>query len=187
MSMKWTKDHTKMLVLTHKSTPAEEIGKILGVSVRTVQWTQAKPEFRQKLESMADKVAQKLLQETNTEVDSLSKARDELQKCALTMARKLKRLAKKGESKDRLQLDACKDILDRAGLKPVEVIETRERQYSPEEIQSALSAIKELEHLTLRLGKQDSKFVISDKTPKVPITDEGTKQTGPDRPAPLPT
>jgi hypothetical protein len=45
-------------------------------------------------------------------------------------------------------------------MKPVEVIETRGRQYTPEEIESSLKVMKEIQGIEEKLSTQGSGFLI---------------------------
>jgi len=197
--MKWTSRHTKILILTHKDTPTEEIASAVGMSVAGINSIRTKPLFNQKLEALYDKATSKVLEDTKEDLDHLVQAREALNKKATWAAKQVIKLAKKGTSKDRLKLDAARDILDRAGLKPKEVIETRSRDYSPEEINSALATMKELEHITKQLTQgSGSRFLLDTTKPTNLVTDspkqigvddtaEETKQTSQDRPSPLST
>src|ERR1035437_5162674 len=77
----------------------------------------------------------------------------------------------------RTSLAACKDILDRAGLKPIEVTETRERVYTTEEVEHAQKTLQETVDIIERLNGNTSPFVLSESSrgPLVSsVTDQGS-------------
>jgi len=88
-------------------------------------------------------------------------------------AEKIARLSRQGQNKDRIQFEASKEILYQVGCKPVEVIETRRRDYTPQEIESTLITVQEVEQITDRLSTGNNKFVLpklKDTTPEVSDT-----------------
>jgi len=87
-------------------------------------------------------------------------ARAIFEKNAVDAATKIVRISRTGKADARVQLDAAKEILYQIGLKPIEVIETRGREYTPEEIQSSLGVIKEVQAIEEKLSTQGSVFLV---------------------------
>lgn len=160
----WATHHTKILLMTHDGKPVGEIAKTLKLSTSAVSKIRASTYFIQKLAALNTKVIEKTV-ERKSEAIVTDKARQALNKAAYRAAIKLIKLAAKGEPTQRIQLDACKDILDRAGLKPVEIVETRERVYSPEEVAHAKGILLETQSIIERLSNQSSPFVLGDSSP----------------------
>lgn len=169
---KWTGKHNKVLSLTVNDTPTQEIAKITGISVSGVNFIQGTITFKEKLNQINKQATKQILAESKKELTGVHEAREILDREAVKAAKKLKKLMNSGTSKDRLQLDACRDILDRIGLKPIDVVETRERSYAPEEIASAFRTLKEIEKTTLRLSNTGSRFVMS--APQSPDTEKSS-------------
>jgi len=72
-------------------------------------------------------------------------------------------ICKNGNPNDKIRFEAAKEILYQSGLKPVDVVETRERLYTPEEIESAHDTAKEVEQIFERLTGNTSKYLVSDE------------------------
>jgi len=113
---------------------------------------------------------------------AIEKVQSVFEKEAVLAAEKICRLAKNGKGEDRIQLDACRDILDRSGCKPIQVIETRQRAYSPQEVESAKKTLSELEESIIRLERKDSIFVLKrtkiNETPQVDAIDTTNTKIG---------
>ena len=156
----WLPVHTKILILAQRSYKPKAVAEKLKIGQETVNAIYREPYFRERLNEITNKTLNNLI-DAESKSAIVDKARDTLRNAAMKAAWKVRRIMNKGTSADRIQLDAAKDILDRVGLKPKEVIETRERVYTPEEIGSALETLKEVERLTERLDNQMSPFVVS--------------------------
>jgi hypothetical protein len=91
-------------------------------------------------------------------------ARAIFEKSAVDAAAKIVNISKSGKPDSRVQLDAAKEILYQIGLKPVEVIETRGRDYTPEEIQSSLTVMKEVQAIEEKLSTLGSGFLVQSDT-----------------------
>jgi hypothetical protein len=91
---------------------------------------------------------------------AIDAARAIFEKNAVVAANKIAKIANRGKPEDRVQLDAAKEILYQIGLKPVEVIETRQREYTPQEIESAAKVTGEVESILDRLESKQSSFVL---------------------------
>ena len=101
------------------------------------------------------------LQHEDTTVGSaVEKARALLESKLLRAVDKIVYIMDKGKPEERLRYDAAKEILYQCGMKPVEVIETRGREYTPEEINSSLVVIKEVQAIEEKLSTLGSGFLI---------------------------
>ena len=136
-----------------------EIAKEAGLSPRTVCRLKTDPEFISRQEKMEKAV-----------VEDIKKILTHHGKRA---AEKIAKLAGSGKPEQRIQLDAAKEILHQLGVKPIEVIETRQREYSAEELVSAAKVAKELEDLLGRLSTTPSPFLVKREqasSPLLPVT-----------------
>jgi len=85
------------------------------------------------------------------------------EKSAVDAASRIVNIAKTGKPEHRVQLDASKEVLYQLGIKPVEVIETRGREYTPEEIASSLNTVKEIQAIEEKLSTHGSGFLVTHK------------------------
>lgn len=160
---RWRPIHTRILIDYVQRGPAPNLGELSKKFKLTKQYISIvinSPYFIQRAKEMALKVEAKI-PEAMAKRASIDKAREVLVRAAYRCAIKVRVLSKNGTSKDRLQFDACRDILDRAGLKPKEIIETHERGYTPEEIDSALETLREVESIIMRLSNTSNPFIIN--------------------------
>lgn len=173
----WKPQHTRILKLELEGKSVNAIALKVGRDRSYVQSLIDTEEYKEKFT------------ERNRSV--LIKVQKVFEESAVGAARTIKRIARKGTPDERVKLDAAKDIIDRIGYKPVQVIETRQRAYTPAEIESAKGTVKELEDTIIRLERKDSVFVLkrpkSDtpvKAQEEPVADVGqpTSEPSADRP-----
>lgn len=174
----------KALLLIAKGEKDEDVSVAVGMTQRWVQKIKGSEWFSKKLEAIHQK-QQNMVAVSQANKQIREKARDTIdkaaQKAALTMVRIASNKRIKGPDgyaslqEKKLMYDAARDILDRAGLKAVEVIETRERHYSPEEIQKAHSTLMELEQVIKRLSSDHSTYLLNpDKITEANLVHKGT-------------
>lgn len=73
-----------------------------------------------------------------------------------------------GTPAQKVQLDATKELLHIMGVKPIDVIETRQAPPNPEQVESTRVTLTEIEETINRLSKRDSTFILRrDATPQV--------------------
>jgi hypothetical protein len=102
--------------------------------------------------------------------NSVESARKLLESRLVEAAGMITRIMRQGKPEERLKFDAAKEVLYQCGMKPVEVVENRTRQYTPEEIQSSLTVMKEVQAIEEKLSTQGSGFLIKrDAEPSEPI------------------
>lgn len=167
----WKPDYTRILLMTQRGAEPAEIAKELRLSTSLVYKVRNSTFFVQKLAGLQTKVIERVT-EKRSEMLATDKARAILTKASLFAAKKVIKLAKEGLGKDRLQFDACKDIMDRAGLKPIEILETRERVYSPEEVAHAKAILVETQEIVERFSNKRSPYIIRDSvSKKLPSSD----------------
>lgn len=143
----WSKKKEKILILHLKGRKLSEIAKETGLnSLGHISDIINSDEFK-KRKTVYTKTAVEKVQERFGEY-------------AEKAGRKLIDLAEKGTNKDRIKFEAVKEILHQIGCKPVNVVETRKRDYSPEEIQSAMVVMREIESISKRLATRKSKFIL---------------------------
>ena len=171
--MAWTGKHTKVLIMTHRGAKDAEIAQDLGISIRTISRMRAKDDFIKKLGALETQIIASTIKPEKEMVDHLTRARELLKKNAWRAAKVVIATSKRGRPGDRLKYEAAKDILDRAGLKPKEELEIRERTYSPEELSSMKITLSEIESTTLRLSNTGSRFVLGPITMSS-VTDKGS-------------
>jgi hypothetical protein len=117
--------------------------------------------------------------EDSTVGSAVEKARKLLENKLLRAVNKIVHIMDNGKPADRLRFDAAKEILYQCGMKPVEVIENRGRDYTPEELQSSLLVIKEVKEIEEKLSTQGSGFLLKRdaETPlSAPVTTDVTTQ-----------
>lgn len=133
------------------------------------------PEIMKKTKFGVDKVRNIIrtekFQEHHEDVvkNSVETARKALEARLVEAAGQIIRLMKQGKPEERLKFDAAKEILYQCGMKPVEVVETRTRQYTPEEIASSLSVMKEIQSIEGTLATLGSDFLIKQTDQIAPI------------------
>jgi len=169
----WTAIHHRVLYMTLKGQTAMEIAKRVGMSKHWVEDVRGLPEFKTRKE--------KALRSIIEQVQEIFESKGKM------AAKNIVRIAKQGELKDRVQLEASKDILDRIGYKPVQIIENRQRLYTPQEIESAKGTVKELEDTLVRLERKDSVYILKKRSEVSPESQpienaEPTGSTSTDRP-----
>lgn len=166
-SNRWHKRYRKILILYEEGKQQKEIAKQTGYSLSRISAVINSPMFA------------KALSEIRKGIDE--EVRNVFKQHALGAARRIVRIADRGKPNQRIQLEASKEILYQIGLKPKETVETLTRDYTPQEIASALETVKELENITGRLEAKDSKFLVSDapaeETPQG-APSEGAEETG---------
>lgn len=162
----WSAQHQEVFQLSLKGLTTAEIvekTKLPYDKVRNIMRTNKFKEHEVKCTEGAVAAARKLLEERLIEA-----------------ATQILRIMRTGKPDERLKYDAAKEILYQCGMKPVEVIETRGRDYTPEEIQSSLNVVKEIQTIEEKLSTQGSGFLIKrdeePTSPLAPVTaDDATK------------
>jgi len=145
----WKPEYQKILIYAEQGVPVKEIAEKVGMHPRYVYDVMKKDAFLAKQQEFEGKI--------------IDKARKVFEEHAVTAAKKIVKIAKGGKSEDRIQLDASKEVLYQVGMKPVEVIETRQREYTPEELASMSKTALEVEEITNRLAVRDSSYVLTDE------------------------
>lgn len=178
----WTSKHTKLLTGTYKGLNDEDLAETIGWKISTIRNYRNQPYFRERLQALSNQALKEVIAK-DIETTVNGRARVKLENAQNEAVNKIIRLMRKGEMKDRLQFEAAKDILDRTGLKAVEVIETRERPYTPEEVERAKTTLVEVDTIITRLQNKDSSFLLArqrrvdtpvDNAQSSSVTDQGS-------------
>jgi len=160
----WTDRHTKVLEATHQGVPNADIAAKNYMTRAAVVAIQNQPIFKERLKtvhmSVVERITEKQIQHLTT--NNVQEARRHLDNAAVMAAKTMIAIAQTGDG-TREQVTAAKDILDRCGLKPIEIVETRERVYSPEEVIHAKNVLLETEDIVKRLSTQSSPFILGDR------------------------
>jgi transposase len=191
----WLAKYDKMLLCYSRGDSVKEIAKKFEYSVQFVYSIVRRPEFIAKLARINAEVDKRVMKEgvkgIAEEIVLKDAARKELERASLHAAQTITKLLSRRQRLDRnliaemrLKFEAAKDVLDRIGLKPKEVVETIERNYKPEEIESAMNTMKELTQITnnefvfggIRRIKREPEIEATIETPEVPVA-EGTVPT----------
>jgi hypothetical protein len=152
----WSKDHQAIFKLYIEGYSPAEIVEKTKLELSKVRAIIGSDKFHQN----HDKVI----------TNSLETAKKALQDRLVEAAGRIIMLMRQGKPDERIQFDAAKEILYQCGMKPVEVIETRGRQYTPEEIESSLKVMKEIQGIEEKLSTQGSGFLIKrDAEPSSPV------------------
>jgi hypothetical protein len=142
----WSKQHQKVFELyTGGSTPAE-IVKDTGYPIDRVRNIIRCDRFQEQHDEIVK--------------NSVETARKTFEARLTEAAGQIIRIMKHGKPDERIRFDAAKEVLYQCGLKPVEVVENRTRQYTPEEIKSSLAAVKEIQTIEGTLAVHGSRFII---------------------------
>jgi len=173
----WKPTYTKILIMVSRNTDLNKISKEVNLSRRRVEQIRNSEFFQRKLMIMTQKTVDLAAEQS---VEHIHHAKEILNAKAVLAARKLVGMLNKRDldPKERLRFDVARDILDRVGLKAVDIIETREKKYSPEEIMAMHATMLEIESITTRLNNQNSRFLISN-TVGSPLTDESSDDQTP--------
>lgn len=165
----WSAVHQMVFKLyTEGYTPAEIVKKTnFGMDkVRNIIRTDKFQEHHDKVVTNSVETARKMLESKLTEA-----------------AGQIVRIMKHGKPEDRLRFDAAKEVLYQCGMKPVEVVETRNRDYTPEEIQSSLLVLKEVKEIEEKLSTQGSEFLLTKEddisSPSAPVQTSNDEQKAP--------
>lgn len=163
----WKPIHTSILTYISRGTPVAIIAQQLDVSRNFVYITKNSPYFKQKLSELTAKTVAKVSDRLSTDISIevtnnkalLDQARSGLEQAAVEAVEKIKILARRGTTAERVQLEACKDILDRVNIKGKDTIVNEGRVYTPEELDSAKKTLLEIQEITARVTTS-SRFVL---------------------------
>jgi len=150
----WSATHQKTFILYTQGVLPKDIAVKLGCGIDKIRNIIHSVKFQDK--------------HATVETDCVNRARKHFEQKLMEAAGKVVRIMQGGKPEMRLQFDAAKEILYQCGMKPVEVIETRGREYTPEEIQSSLTVIKEVEQIEEKLASRGSGFLLQEKGPDEP-------------------
>lgn len=172
----WKPVYTKILIMVQRGMRLDEISKAEEVKMNRDHLCRIvnSPLFRVRLNKYRDKVDERLLEknleeqikhpEVELAKDKLAAATEQAADTLLELLNPKSKLSKNSSIHEkRLLLTIAQDILDRVGLKSVVTKEEQAqgREYSPDEIKSALANAKELEAISSRLGEQGSSYVLT--------------------------
>jgi hypothetical protein len=136
--------------------PTKEIAEKVGLSQRSIEVIMNWPEFIQKRYEVNEQ--------------GINAAKAIFTNNVTSAAKQIVKMMKEGKGKDRLKFDAAKEIIYQCGGVPKAVIETITREYSTEEIQSSVSAVREVENIVNRLSVKKSDFLL-EKVPQEPVNE----------------
>lgn len=157
----WNGRYQRILLLYEQGKSLKEIAETVGMYPTSISKIIKKDKFIARRLEFEDKI--------------IDKVRTSFEEKALSAAKKICDLAHSGKPEQRIQLEAAKEVLYQIGCKPPEVIETRRREYTPEELQSSLRVAREMEQIAEKLSEDKSPYVIENNdTHATPVTDAGT-------------
>jgi hypothetical protein len=172
----WRPLYTKIMILVQKGETASQIANRseIGLEKRQLSRIINAPTFRLKMAKLVEKFDVALIEKATEEISKtpevdlakikLAGAAEEAANLLLRLMNPRSSLQKRYSIHERrLMASIAQDVLDRAGLKVTVSVEegARSREYSPEEIKSALSNAKELEQISQRLEGRDSSYVLT--------------------------
>lgn len=155
----WSKEHQMVFREYTAGESARSIAEKAKISINRVYNILSQKQFKEHHAKIVE--------------NSVESTRKALQEKLFEAAGQIIRIMRSGKPDDRIRFDAAKEILYQCGLKPVEVVENRTRLYTPEEIQSSLSTIKEIQTLEGTLSLEGHKFVVEHTTEQPAIEDTG--------------
>ena len=176
----WKGWHTDVLVMTHAGHEIKEIASRVKKSIPTISYLKANPLFQEKLRDYKATYQQSLIEKRTSYITDtdLTEARAVIDAACKKAAEIVVEMANDCED-PRTRLAACKDILDRAGVKAIEVTQTSERVYSTEEVERAHKTLNETMEIVERLNGNTSPFVLSDVSRRElvsSVTDQGSDE-----------
>lgn len=179
--LNWKGWHTDVLVMLHAGHENKEIGKRVNKSIQSITRIKNDPFFQTKLAEYRSTYQQTLIEKRTSYITDtdLTEARRVIDEACKKAAEWVVELADSCED-PRTRLAACKDILDRAGLKAIEVTQTSERVYTTEEVEHAQKTLAETVAIVERLNGNTSPFVLSDVSRGrlvSSVTDQGSDDT----------
>ena len=149
--------YDSVLLYTSQKKSSSEIAVLTGLSESEIKLLSSTKNF---IKNLSEKYGVKEVI-VDDGLTNIERARKAISDGAYEAARTVLELARNGgNAEDRIRFLAAVDILDRAGLKPREVIETVSRQYTPEELESMNKSLREVEQVTMRLTNRDSLFLL---------------------------
>ena len=172
----WKPVHTKILVLVQRGMTGTQIAAEaeIGFSLVQINRILRDPLFRMKLNQYNKKMDVAIIEKAMEEIsrfpevalakDKLAASAEKAANLMLSLMNPRSYVSKNYSIHERrLMLTIAQDILDRAGLKQVITVEEggKARDYSPEEIRSALDNAKELEEIAGRLDNRGSSYVLN--------------------------
>lgn len=162
----WGPAHDRILEMFSQGKDLKEIRKEVPLAPGSLKRIVTCDAFLTKLNIIKTCVVTKIIEKRSGtgEFDTSLKARELLGKESLKAAHKLLQLMHSGVSTERIQLDACCQVLERSGVIAPKEIEskTSERSYAPEEISKARLILAESQAIVARLATKPSPFVLGD-------------------------
>jgi len=152
----WSGKKQRMLILYEQGLNQPQIAKKLGMNQSNISRVINTDKFKKRAKEFEAKVQDEVMEIFTTS--------------GIQAAKKIVELSKSGDAKKRMQFDAAKEVLYQIGCKPKTVVEeTIRKEYTPEEVEKAKQTLAEVEALTERLGRRNSKYIMKKET------DEGTE------------
>ena len=161
----WKGYHTDIMVMIHAGHDNPEISRRVGKSIQTICRIKKEPFFQKRLAGYVSSYQQTMIEKRTsfiTDTD-LTGAREVINEACRKAAQIVVEMAEECED-PRTRLAACKDILDRAGLKAIEITQTSERVYTTEEVEHAQKTLSETVAIVERLNNNTSPFVLSESS-----------------------
>ncbi len=164
----WTPLHSSILMMHSEGVTTPQIAKQLGIKQYIIKDTFKRPEFIKNLETVRENVIQTVISQRTESLNNtaVKEARHIIENASKLASTVIVQIAKGELEPSRVQLDACKDILDRCGVKALVITETRERVYSTEEVTSAKKVLDEAQEIVARLSNNTSPFILGDSRNK---------------------
>ena len=171
----WKPVYTKILVMVQKGMPLREIARSpeVDMSVGYLSKFVNSPTFRLRMLNYTNKVDAVIMDKAINDItktpevelarNKLATATEDAAAILIQLMNPKSKLSKEHSINERrLMATIAQDVLDRGGLKNTVIAEdpSKSREYTPEEIESAVSNARELEHIATRLGSGTS-YVLS--------------------------
>jgi hypothetical protein len=142
----WSKEHQQVFKLYLMGHNVPEIAQRTGFDIIKISNMVRTKKFKEHHDTV--------------EKGSVERARQMFEERLLEAASAIVKIMNVGKPDDRIRFDAAKEVLYQCGMKPVEVVETRTRQYTPEEAASALAVVKEIQTIEEKLSAGGSRFIV---------------------------
>ena len=156
-SYAWSAVHETILQMTYTKCELKEIAKTTKMNSAIVSKIRSSKPFRDRLYKLQQDVNERAVTKISKEILG-GNAREFLNGKQYEAAKKLYELM--SSENEMIAMKAAQDILDRTGMKAIEVIQNLTRNYTPEEVAKAQQTISEIETTIARLDNKDSNFLL---------------------------
>ena len=156
---KWKPSYNRLLSMVCENKSRDEMAKALGLTTRSISSIINTNYFQERLSQYSAEIREKSISNLASG-EIVNVARSELAKAAIVAAKLLIETMNDPCATRRVRFEAAKEILYQNGIKPIDVIETRERVYTLQEAQQAKQTMAEILKMNGRDDNPASRFIL---------------------------